>query len=246
MLISNSFIISIILISNLFSIHTHFNPSELTCEDAVCYSQTLFNPLLAKTNKSRCTINDDCINTFLFQINQDTNSISDQDKMMILVCSKFNIVAKIELSLNLNGELLHSSLSFAFNLLECLTCQLDLIEKFDSWKERDNICSAFKIRINQPFSKNKEILYMNRVGYYLTVNTIDLKSNDSLHKSRTNSFIYPQLLNDQFRSCETENCLFFRSQNVNEQCLKANDCTGRIMIFNLDEDNDRFVSVQFR
>lgn len=216
-----------------------FIPSQTNCTNSICYSQTLFNPLLIKSNRSRCT-EIDCINTFLININQLDNLSNNNDvnKMMILVCSKLNIVNQIILSLNLNGEIFKNSLSFTFNLYECLDCDDYLIDKFDSWIENDNICSAFKIRINQPYSKSKEILYIHRVGYYLSVLTKTNKSDDIQHFAKSKSFIWPQTNLIKFnQECSLNNndCLFFRGENVNENCLKQNDCTGRLMIHNSKE-----------
>lgn len=225
------FFISIILSNSLFI------PSQTNCKDSICYSQTLFNPSLVRSSKSRCS-EIDCINTFLVQfsntIQNDTyqSNKNDQNKMMILVCSKLDEVNQITLSLNLNGEKSKNSFSFTFDLYKCSSdCADNLVEKIDSWIENKIICSAFRFRINEPYSIYKEILYVNRIGYYLTVET---SSKDVVHLAKTNSFINQQTIKFNYDDqCQIDNCLLFRGENVNDQCVKRDDCTGKL-IYNLE------------
>lgn len=226
-----------------------FNRSELNLERFVCYSQILFDPLLRRTTGRRCSpAQTDCINTILLPVRNSSTNLQQDDpnRMLILVCSKLNAVDQITLSLNLNGQIFDSSFSFTLKPDRCLDCSDNLVEQTDSWPEnRNSRCSAFKFRINQPFNESKEILYIDRVGYYLTVQT---RSTDgALHQASTDSFAYPQsptVRSRINRPCEERNsCLFFRGQNVSERCTKENDCTGRVMSYRLQRPNDRLVSI---
>lgn len=239
------FTLLIIWIFNLLFAYSLFIPSQTNCTDANCYAQTSFNPILTKTTKSRCAEKDDCISTFVVQTykqlikSMDKSNKIDKNKMMILVCSKQSVVQQITLSINLNGEIRSSSFSFTFTLRDCIDCSLNLVEKIDSWIEDKSVCSAFKFPINQATGRYKEILYVNKIGYYLTVNTL---SNNESHQAKTSSFIYPQSLDDRFWLCDKSNiCLFFRGEEITDKCLKQDICTGRLMIYNL-KDDDRFVS----
>lgn len=242
----------LILLLKLSFVRSSFNRSQISCEELACYSQLLFDPFLKRTSAPRCSAKQiDCIATFLVPSNVGHNSSTDlqsnendPNKMLILVCSKLSTVDEITLSLNLNGEIFDSSFSFTFNSHQCSDCSANLVERTDLWKEDGHFCSAFRFQINQPYSKNKEILYINRVGYYLTSK---VRSKGVLHQARTQSFAYEQSLIVQtqtIRPCrEKKVCLFFRGQNINEQCVERNDCTGRLMIHRTDKRNDRLVSI---
>ena len=231
------------ILLKLSPVHLFSNRSKTNCEQSSCYSQTLLDPFLSRTTEPRCPPEQaDCIATFLLPL--IAGQSNEKYLNTILVCGKLNSVDEITLSLNLNGHISDSSLSFSFTLYKCLDCLAVSVERTDSWKENDQVCSTFRFPINRLYHKNKEILYINRVGYYLTVRT---RSNGVLHQARTKSFAYPQSPDVQrqtVRPCEEEKtCLFFRGQNVSEQCVKKNDCTGRVMIHRPDKLNDRLVSI---